>query len=349
MGVVGTDAVFRTVDGKLKVKGGVITDLHPHPVMSLAEAVKYSSNIVAALIARDVGTEDFHRYVRAFGFGARTGIELEGESKGILSEPDEWSGRSLETISMGHEVSVTALQLAMAYAVIANGGELLKPRLVKAVIDENGNALKTHRPKVIRRVIREQTAREVARLLMGVIEDGTGMLACVEGIPSAGKTGTAEKVINGRYVRDRHTCVFAGFIPVENPKYVCVVVIDEPNGVFSYGGGVCGPAFSSIVSSLSRMEKACLPSSCLMLARSSTPGCGSPTAVAAMWETSGGRNTKCPSVIGLTLSEARRVFEEARIRWLHSGSGRVVKQDPAPGAPLGSNRLCTICLGGDDG
>jgi len=347
MGVVDTDAVWRTENGKLKIKGGVITDLHPHDVMDLAEAVKYSSNIVAALVGRDLGAEAFHRYVRSFGFGAKTGIELEGESKGILNEPGDWSGRSLETISIGHEVSVTALQLAMAYAAVANGGELMRPRLVKAVIDENGNVLKSYRPKVVRRVVREQTADQMARLLRGVVEDGTGMLACVEGIPSAGKTGTAEKVVNGRYCRDLHTCVFAGFIPVENPKYVCVVVIDEPNGVFSYGGGVCGPAFSSIVSSLSRMEKACLPSSCLMLARSSCVSDPSPEAVATLW--GGGGRAKCPSVLGLTLSDAKRVFEEARIRWLYSGSGRVVKQDPAPGAPLSSSRLCKICLGGDDG
>jgi cell division protein FtsI (penicillin-binding protein 3) len=349
MGMVDADAVFRTDNGKLRVKGGIITDLHPHAVMDLAEAVKYSSNVVAALISRTVGPEALHRYIRAFGFGAKTGIELEGESRGILSEPCDWSGRSLETISIGHEVSVTALQLAMAYAAIANGGELLRPRLVRAVIDERGNALKTFKPKVIRRVIKEQTAREMARLLRGVIEDGTGMLACVEGIPAAGKTGTAEKVVNGRYVRDKHTCVFVGFIPVENPKYVCVVVIDEPNGVFSYGGGVCGPAFSEIVSSLSRMEKACLPSSCLVLARSRPPADGSSHAVAARWGGRGAWGTRCPSVIGLTLSEAKRVFEGARVRWLHSGSGRVVKQDPAPGAPLGSNRLCRISLGGGDG
>jgi cell division protein FtsI (penicillin-binding protein 3) len=348
MGVVDTDAVFRTEDGKLKVKGGVITDLHPHDVMDLAEAVKYSSNVVAAMIARDVGAEAFHRYVRSFGFGAKTGVELEGESKGILNEPGQWSGRSLETIGMGHEVSVTALQLAMAYAAIANGGELLKPRLVKAVIDENGNVLKSYRPKVVRRVVKEQTARQMARLLRGVVEDGTGTLARVEGIPSAGKTGTAEKVVDGRYNRDLHTCVFAGFIPVENPRYVCVVVIDEPDGAFSYGGGVCGPAFGSILSSLSRMEKACLPSSCLVLARSGEPQHDPPGAVATLWDGGSGKS-RCPSVIGLTFSEAKRVFEEARMRWLYSGSGRVVKQDPAPGAPLGPSRLCTICLGGDDG
>jgi cell division protein FtsI (penicillin-binding protein 3) len=315
--------------------------------MDLPDAIKYSSNVVAALVARDVGAEAFHRYVRSFGFGAKTGIELEGESKGLLNEPGDWSGRSLETISMGHEVSVTALQLAMAYAAIANGGELMRPRLVRAVIDEEGVVLKSMKPRVVRRVIKEQTAEEMARLLRGVVDDGTGMLACVEGIPSAGKTGTAEKVKNGRYCKDLHTCVFAGFIPVENPRYVCVVVVDEPNGVFSYGGGVCGPAFASILSSLSRMEKACLPSSCLTLARSSSAGGHSPGAVATLWDGRG--QAKCPSVIGLTLSEAKRVFEEASIRWLYSGSGRVVKQDPAPGAPLSSSRLCKICLGGDDG
>jgi cell division protein FtsI (penicillin-binding protein 3) len=349
MGVIGTDEVFRTEGGKLRVKGGVITDLHPHEVMNLEEAVKYSSNVAAAMMSRDVGVEAFHRYVRSFGFGAKTGIELEGESKGILREPCDWSGRSLETISMGHEVSVTALQLAMAYAAIANGGELLRPRLVKAVLDENGEVKRTFGPRTVRRVIKEQTAREMVRLLKGVIEDGTGMMACVEGIPAAGKTGTAEKVVDGRYVHDRHTCVFAGFAPADAPQYVCVIVIDEPNGKFSYGGGVCGPAFALVMSSLARMEKACLPSTCLVLADSRPPGAGSSVAPASAGSEDAYCRGKCPSVIGLTLAEARRVFTEARIRWLYSGSGRVVRQEPAPGAPLGANRLCTICLGDRDG
>ncbi len=342
MGVVDAAAVFRTNGGRLKVKGGVITDLHPHEVMDLEDAVRYSSNVVMALIARDLGPEAFHRYMRSFGFGARTGIDLEGESRGILSEPCAWSGRSLETLSIGHEVSVTTLQLAMAYAAIANGGELMRPRLVKAVVDENMNVLRSYKPKVVRRVVKEQTAHEVTRMLRAVVESGTGALARVEGIPAAGKTGTAEKVVDGRYRRDLHTCVFAGFVPAERPKYVCVVVIDEPRGVYRYGGGVCGPAFGTIAGSLARMEKACLPSTCLVLDRGPD---GTPDAAVAGGAGSTGR---CPSVIGLTLSEAKRVFEQARVRWLCSGSGRVVEQDPAPGAPLDSKRMCTICLGGGD-
>jgi cell division protein FtsI (penicillin-binding protein 3) len=132
-------SIFDTNHGKLKVPGGWITDDHPRDeALPLIEAFAISSNVAASMVARQVGCEDFYRYMLAFGFGTKTGIDLEGESAGILREPASWSKRSLETLAMGQEIGVTALQLTMAYAAVANGGNLMKPRLVRAIIDENG-------------------------------------------------------------------------------------------------------------------------------------------------------------------------------------------------------------------
>jgi cell division protein FtsI (penicillin-binding protein 3) len=160
LGKVSTSSVFDTHNGILKVPGGWIRDDHPKKKLSLEEAVRRSSNVVASQVGRMIGKHDFYRSMRAFGFGSRTGIELGGEPRGIVRDPDEWSGRSLETLSIGQEIGVTAIQLTMAYAAVANGGTLLRPRLVKSIVDDNRHIRKKYPPKVVRTVVRKETTRQ---------------------------------------------------------------------------------------------------------------------------------------------------------------------------------------------
>lgn len=267
LGKVDTTDIFDTNGGVLKVKGGLIRDDHIHDVLNLIDAFAVSSNVAAAMIARRIGERDFYRRIRAFGFGLRTGINLEGESPGILREPDQWSGRSLESLAFGQEIGVTAVQLTMAYAAIANGGALLRPRLIKAIIDENGEVKKEYPAKTVRTVIREDTAKSMTRLLEAVVQGGTGVPASIDGIHVAGKTGTGQKAECGRYISGKLYSVFAGFVPSSNPRYVCVVVVDEPSGWTHYGGWVCGPAFKTVTESLLKREKRLVPSTCTRLAR----------------------------------------------------------------------------------
>jgi cell division protein FtsI/penicillin-binding protein 2 len=267
LGKVDTADVFDTNHGVLKVRGGVIRDDHPRDIINLIEAFAVSSNVAAAMIARRIGEWDFYRRIRAFGFGLRTGVSLEGESPGILREPDQWSGRSLESLAFGQEIGVTAMQLTMAYAAVANGGKLLRPRLVKAIVDENGDVYKEYPAKTVRTVIREETARSMTRLLEAVVQGGTGVPASIDGIHVAGKTGTGQKAECGQYISGKLYSVFAGFVPSSNPRYVCVVVVDEPSGKTHYGGWVCGPAFKTVTESLLKREKRLVPSTCTRLAR----------------------------------------------------------------------------------
>ena len=352
LGRVDSTAVFDTDGGRLQVPGGWIRDDHPqaHP-FTLRQAFALSSNVAASMIARRIGRDDFYRYLRAFGFGSKTGLVLEGESRGILREPDEWSRRSLETVAIGQEIGVTAIQLTMAYAAIANGGLLMEPRLVKAIQDESGRIIKKYPAKTVRRVIRRETAAEMVRLLESVVQEGTGTPAAIDGIRVAGKTGTGQKAMHGRYIDGKYYSVFAGLIPADRPEYVCLVMLDEPSGRSHYGGPVCGPVFKEIMCALMKKEKSLLPDDCVHLTmRSATvrqvmPAVvsSSPTGLQGGAARSGVR--VCPVVEGLTLREAARVLVRAGLEWRASGTGVVVRQWPGAGEQIGDGRVCKLSLG----
>ncbi len=352
LGRVDTTAVFDTDGGRLQVPGGWIRDDHPqaHP-LTLRQAFALSSNVAASMIARRIGRDDFYRYLRAFGFGSKTGLALEGEPRGILREPDEWSKRSLETVAIGQEIGVTAIQLTMAYAAIANGGLLMQPRLVKAIQNESGQIIKKYPAKTVRRVIRQETAVEMVRLLESVVQDGTGTLASIDGIRVAGKTGTGQKALHGRYVAGKYYSVFAGFIPADRPEYVCLVMLDEPSAGSHYGGPVCGPVFKEILSTLMKKEKSLIPDDCMHLTRRNAtvrpevPAMvsSSPSGLQAGLARSGVR--VCPAVKGLTLREAARVLVRAGLEWRASGTGVVVGQWPGAGEQVSNGGVCKLSLG----
>jgi cell division protein FtsI/penicillin-binding protein 2 len=352
LGKIDSLRVFDTNNGKLKIPGGWIRDDHPrdHP-LGVIEAFAVSSNVAAAMVAKDIGCEDFYRYLLAFGFGTRTGIELEGESAGILREPEEWSKRSLVTLAIGQEIGVTALQLTMAYAAVANGGRLMKPRLVRAVIDEDGKVEKGYPAKTVRTVIGRETATEMIQLLKSVVQGGTGTSACMHGIHVAGKTGTGQKAAHGGYIAGKYNSIFAGFVPAENPKYVCVVVIDEPSGLTHYGGPVCGPVFRQVMDLVFKNSKDLIPSDCVRLTRRSGTPLVSVDAVVSMAPAAkaiaadAGVQALCPSLIGLTLMEATEVLEAANLGWSAVGSGTVLAQDPLAYAKVNRERICHLTLG----
>jgi cell division protein FtsI/penicillin-binding protein 2 len=349
---VDTTAVFDTNGGRLQVPGGWIRDDHPQErPLSLREAFALSSNVAASMIARRIGCDDFYRYLRTFGFGSKTGLSLEGESRGILREPDEWSRRSLETIAIGQEIGVTAVQLTMAYAAIANGGLLMRPRLVKAIRDESGRIIKRYPAKTVRRVIRRETANEMVRLLESVVQEGTGTPAGIDGIRVAGKTGTGQKAMHGRYMDGKYYSVFAGLIPADRPEYVCLVMLDEPSGRSHYGGPVCGPVFTEIMCTLMKKEKNLLPDDCVRLTMRGTtvrqvvPAVvsSSPSGLPPGAARSGVR--VCPAVKGLTLREAARVLVRAGLQWKASGTGIVIGQWPDAGEQMGDRGVCKLSLG----
>lgn len=220
---------------------------NPHGDQDFKEAFANSCNVAFVHMGRQVGRENMLKYVKAFGFGENTGIDLLGESPGIIpSSPDKMKEVDLAVLSYGHGIAVSPIQMVNAFSTIANGGNLMKPRLVKELIDHEGKVVESFPTEVRRKVISDETSKTMLDLLEGVVVDGTGRRAYVPGYRVGGKTGTAQKVIDGRYVDGKYIASFGVVAPVDNPKIVALVIIDEPVGVY-YGGTIGGPVVNSVV------------------------------------------------------------------------------------------------------
>jgi cell division protein FtsI (penicillin-binding protein 3) len=234
--------------------------LHDHKAyadLSVQDILVKSSNIGAAKLALSIGEQKFYEYIRRFGFGDRTGIELPGEIPGVIRPPQFWSGISITRIPMGHEVGVTPLQMMVAMATIANGGKLVTPRIVKSVTTGDGNTITTFSPTVLRQVISPETAAQVGNALRGVVSDrGTAAAAAVPGFTISGKTGTAQKVDpKGGYEHGKYVVSFSGYLPSDHPEFVGIVVLDDAKTSkpeLNYGGLVAGPIFSRIAEKAAR-------------------------------------------------------------------------------------------------
>ncbi|MEY2557225.1 MAG: hypothetical protein QOE34_650 [Verrucomicrobiota bacterium] len=234
--------------------------LHDHKAygdLSVQDILVKSSNIGAAKLALSVGDQKFYEYIRRFGFGERTGIELPGEISGVIRPPQSWSKISITRIPMGHEVGVTPLQMTVAMATIANGGKLVTPRIVKSIMTEDGKTVSTFSPVVLRQVITPETAAQIGKALRGVVSDrGTAAAAAVPGFTISGKTGTAQKVDpKGGYEQGKYVVSFTGYLPSDHPEFVGLVVLDDAHTTrpeLNYGGLVAGPIFSRIAEKAAR-------------------------------------------------------------------------------------------------
>jgi len=223
-------------------------DAHHHGVLSVLQIITKSSNIGAARVGIRLGAERLHRYIRDFGFGQKTGIELPGEVAGIVHKPNRWSAISIAHIPMGHEVAVTPLQMCAAMSAIANGGRLMKPTLVSALINKEGQVVARFQPQIVRQVITPETAAQMTAALLTVTQKGgTGTEAAVPGFDVAGKTGTAQKIEGGKYVQ-KYYSTFCGYLPARQPKLCILISVDNPNdpdGAY-YGGRVAAPVFRAV-------------------------------------------------------------------------------------------------------
>ncbi len=241
---------FNCENGSYRIGKHTVHDVHRYGVLSLQDIIKFSSNIGAAKIGEKVGPENLHQMLRLFGFGQKTGIDGPSETTGLLMLPKKWANIDTAAISFGHGISVSAVQLITAVSAIANDGVLMKPRIVQAATDKQGQVLQQFPPEEIRRTISRRTAQTLKEILQAaMLPGGTGVQASLEGYTAAGKTGTARKIDDsGQYANDRHVASFIGFAPVENPRIAVLVVIDEPKGQI-YGGAVAAPVFKKIAQS----------------------------------------------------------------------------------------------------
>jgi len=256
LGVVNRNSIVDCGWGQLKRPGFTVYDHHRYNDLTFDGVMVKSSNTGIFQFAERVGRTNFYRFLNDFGFGQRTGFPTPGEAKGNIQ--DGTNMRNFASATYGYGVSVTPLQLAMAYSVLANGGTLLKPRLIDSIIANNGTELERTPIQKIRRVISEQTASEMCLVLEQVVLNGTGRRGQVPGYRAGGKTGTAEKWDNEakQYQEDQKFLTFAGMLPVQDPRFVCVVTIDEPTHLaedFEIGGGtIAAPIFAQVAERIAR-------------------------------------------------------------------------------------------------
>lgn len=246
-GIVSPSMKFDCSAGAIEVGGRRIKDAHRHGVLTFKEVIQKSSNVGTIKIGLSLGRERVYDYIRRFGFSEKTGIDLVGEVSGWVRPPERWSGMSIGAVSIGQEIAVTPLQVLRAYAAIANGGSLVKPYVVSAIVSPDGAAVYRATPEK-KRILSEKAVATFRSILKTVTEEGgTATGAAVEGNEVAGKTGTAQLMdpATKRYSKDKFVSSFVGFVPANDPRLAMIVVIHEPKGAH-YGGVVAGPVFKKI-------------------------------------------------------------------------------------------------------
>ncbi len=387
-GVVDTAKIYKD-EGRCwrwNVRSEQICDTHVYGDMNMGEAMVQSSNIVFAKIASEVGAERLYRMARNFGFGMRTSEDFEGEESGKLLQPYELTrdDRTLKTMGFGHAVSVTPIQMVMAYAAVANGGKLMEPMIVKEWRDANGNLVEKKEPVEVRRVISEKTAAKIRKMLNNVVNSGTAKRVASKKLPDVlfgGKTGTAEKFNQetGRYDRNSQVASFIGLAPVEDSRYVCLVLVDDPQGMH-VGGLTAGPIFRRIMEAVYyhpelspashnlqhvRLDHRCDVDFVGLSARDAKElarkkGCtvafrGNGNRVVSqrsdmdrdgkmalmLGEVSA---TKMPNLDGLSLKEALEIMSNIRMNVEYSGKGRVVSQSPKADEEIHKGLTCKLTL-----
>ncbi|MFN4984955.1 MAG: penicillin-binding transpeptidase domain-containing protein [Ignavibacteria bacterium] len=241
--------------GQMQMPGGaVIKDDHPVGQTTFQGALEQSSNVVFATLARRLDDRVFYKYVRDFGFGIPTGIDIPGEVRGRLKRPNEFDVSTKSYMAFGYEVSATALQVLCAYAAVANNGILMQPRIIKSVMSDRDGEMSEMPPQKVRQVIREETAQQLKEMLVAVVEKGTATQATIPGVRIAGKTGTAQQLTNGEYDRKNYTASFVGYYPADKPRVAMIVMLDRPTASI-YGGQTAAPIFRRIVQKTMTMLK----------------------------------------------------------------------------------------------
>lgn len=305
-----------------------IRDHKPYGWLTFSEALSYSSNVCFAKIAEEIGSQRLYKFVCDFGLGTETGIFLPGEEIGIVHPIQSWSGRSLVTMAMGHEISATLLQMMVVFATVANGGILVEPHIYRNIVAVDGEMVKSQEVKVKRRVISDSTALRLRRMMKGVVDFGTGRRGAIADIAIAGKTGTSQKIDaeTGTYSRDHVWSSFIGFVPVESPRILCGIVIDQPlDG--EEGGIVAAPAFRSVIQQIishpnleyaEKILKIETVDKNSVYSKSTTP--------------------TLPDVCGMQRQEAVQLLNRDSIPFEILGSGALVCfQNPAPGKRVARN------------
>jgi cell division protein FtsI (penicillin-binding protein 3) len=341
--------------GEFEVNNHKIHDVHKYEWLTFRQCTAYSSNIAFAKVALQVGKNKLYRYARNLGFGLKTGVDLPWESKGALPPLRKCSDFVLSTLAFGQGVSLNSLQLLNAYAAVANGGYLMKPYIVKAILNQEGDTIEEFLTQKIRQAISPLTCQTMNDLFRVVVDSGTGYPAKVEGLDIAGKTGTAQKPdsINGGYKRGEYLSSFIGYFPASQPKFVGLVYLDNPKGKY-YGSETAAPAFRNMAQRLANLQD-----EPLVLAKATTSekniipqtSTGKPKGKQVggmpimLGENSADASTDgivVPNALGMTVRQAAHLFSEKKINFKIIGSGVVKNQTPSVGSRLNPGQICLL-------
>src|SRR5262245_11642241 len=315
-------------------------------VLSFTDVIVKSSNIGAIRIGFKVGTERLSRFVSLFGFGKPASPDFPGENPGIVWSAEKWTESALASVSMGYQIGVTPLQMVAAVSSVANGGELVEPRIVRAVYQNNRRyAVK---PKILRRTISAETAATLTSIMEEVVKRGTAKKAQIDGYHIAGKTGTASKLVNGRYSYSDNNASFVGFIPSRNPALAMIVVIDSPHGANgTHGGSVAAPIWKKIAEPALQylgIRPDVDPLAPVFVARHDEPAGEEAATQPTVRVISDGEPGTVPDLRGMSAREAVRKLVTLGMHARASGDGVVVSQDPQPGSPLDPGTVCRLVL-----
>lgn len=340
-----------TGNGQIRFDSRVIRDTHAGGVMTFTDALVVSSNVGAIRMGLRLGPQRMGVYVQRFGFGQPTSPDFPGESPGIVWNPSRLTDSALASVSMGYQVGVTPLQMVTAASAVANGGRLLEPRVVRAVLRDGVRTPVA--PKVVRRAVSAATAAELTQIMEGVVERGTATAARIEGFTVAGKTGTASKLVNGAYSKSAYNASFVGFVPSRDPVFTILVVIDTPRVNSYFGGAVAAPVFQRIASHALRL-RGITPSMGrvppVLVARRDA---GSMPAAPAVTRLQGptvvpiGDTALVPDLRGLSARDAIQTLARVGLRPRLAGDGIVIDQRPAAGVPFEVGDVCTLVLARD--
>jgi membrane peptidoglycan carboxypeptidase len=376
--VVRVDDPIDVSAGLIRFGSRVINDDHPYGILSFTDVIVKSSNVGAIKVGLTLGPERLGRYIRRFGFGRALSPDFPGQTAGIVWDPAKLDASALASVSMGYQVGVTPLQMVVAVSSIANGGELIEPRVVRALVRDGRRTEVT--PKVLGRTIKADTAVELTSIMEGVVERGTARYAQVPGYTIAGKTGTAAKLVDGRYSHTDFNASFVGFLPSRDPLATIIVVIDSPRAHGYYGGPIAGAIFQKIATATLRhlgVPPTINPAPPVLVARQTVPPEVTPprtpaivplgvssaaeagprqTRVALSWSSldaarddpealEGSKGAHAlPDIRGLSAREALRALTRIGLTARLHGDGFVVSQSPAAGTPIEIGASCELWL-----
>ncbi|MCX7876636.1 MAG: transpeptidase family protein [Melioribacteraceae bacterium] len=349
--------IVNAENGIYSYKNVKIKDTHSYSDLTVAKVLEVSSNIGTAKLSEKLNNETFYKYLRDFGFSNKTAIDLPSESEGRMTLPKNFTGITKAFMSYGYELLVTPLQLTTAYCALVNGGVLYKPFLVKKIIDKNGNIIEENEPERIRNVISRKTSERIKKLMIDVVEKGTGTAAQLPDVLVGGKTGTSQRLVNNSYSSAHHNSSFIGFFPADNPKFVIFILINSPKKA-QYGGLVAAPVFHNVAKRIIESDPNLIPNKkkinhddklvdqLIADLKTSPKTSRSYLNVPEIKEEKKIRVFKktdtIPNLINYSMRDAIAQLNALGIKWKVIGNGKVTWQSIEPGSTFNKNDVCLL-------